>query len=150
MMKLRGRTHPDMIQIPLLVMEGNGVSHIRGHFFFNGSPTAMIPSLSELMLNGNQQMIGQHANEKMPGGPVLMLMIHRSESQLRLQILESGFHLIESHIQLPDGLSRQMRTGGMDHITACELLTLLTLHFFLVPIEGEDIFFFVIQPHINV
>jgi len=87
-----------------------------------GPPRGMSAAVEKTLLDADQQMIGEHAQEDVGLGAMLELVKNRPFRQRRLERAEGSLHPGEQIVDASDLFGAQILPVGFEHIGAVELL----------------------------
>lgn len=93
-----------------------------GELLANGPPGGVNSGLQEPMLDGGEQMIGQHAKEDVSLCPILQMMENGPLHQWTFNVAEGVFHSSEQNIGAPNFIGRQILSISLENVTAVEFL----------------------------
>jgi hypothetical protein len=80
--------------------------------------------VEECLLDGDQQMVGEHAEEDVGFGVVLGLMEDRACGERRFHVAEGVLGAGEQGVDAPQFVAREIGAIGLEQIPAVELLGL--------------------------
>ena len=81
-------------------------------------PGGVNAGLQEPVLDGRQQVVGQHTQENMRLRPVFEVMKNGPLHQRTLQVSKGIFHARQQHVGAPDLIGRQILPVGLQDIAA--------------------------------
>jgi len=102
----------DIESLPLLMGKGNGDPHLGGQGGSDGLPAAGDAFVSELALDGGQEVVSQNRDEQVPLQTAIDAVKSRSEPQFALEGAQGLLHLNQHQIQGPEFRSVQVLTIG--------------------------------------
>ena len=105
------------------IRSGQDDSHdlMRAELLSEARPRPVNPRLQEPMLDGCQEVIGQHTKKDVSLGPIFEVLKNRSLHQGALHVSKRIFDPRQQNVEAPDFIGRQILTIPLQHIAAVEL-----------------------------